>query len=80
MDEKFLFGSYSSSIDIQHEVEQLVFDGYRNGFDLTRLISHRFTLEQAVEGIHLASNPSASSMKIIIEHENTESSQINHGA
>ena len=80
MDEKFLFGSYSSSIDIQQEVEQLVFDGYRNGFDLTRLISHRFTLEQAVEGIHLASNPSASSMKIIIEHENTESSQINHGA
>jgi L-iditol 2-dehydrogenase len=72
MDEKFLLGSYSSSIDIQSEVEELVFAGYRNGFDLTRLISHRFPLEQAVEAIHLASNPSASSMKIMIEHEMSE--------
>ncbi len=69
MDEKFLLGSYSSSIDIEHEVEDLVFNGYRNGFDLTRLISHRFPLEQAVEAIQVASNPCASSMKIMIEHE-----------
>lgn len=73
MDEKFLLGSYSSSFDIQHEVEDLVFHGYRNGFDLTRLISHRFPLEQSVEAIHLASNPSASSMKILIEHQKPES-------
>ena len=73
MDEKSLLGSYSSSIDIQDEVSSLVFDGYRNGFDLTRLISHRFSLEEAVEAIHLASNPSASSMKIMIEHEKTGS-------
>jgi len=72
MDEKFLFGSYSSSIDIQDEVAHLVFDGYRNGFDLTRLISHRFPLQQAVEAIDLASNPGASSMKIMIEHEKHE--------
>jgi len=72
MDEKFLLGSYSSSIDIQDEVAHLVFDGYRNGFDLTRLISHRFPLEQAVEAIDLASNPCASSMKIMIEHEKRE--------
>jgi L-iditol 2-dehydrogenase len=69
MDEKFLLGSYSSSIDIQEEVEDLVFHGYNHGFDLTRLISHRFPLEDAVEAIHLASNPSACSMKIMIEHE-----------
>jgi len=69
MDEKFLLGSYSSSIDIQDEVNHLVFHGYRNGFDLTKLISHRFRLEDAVEAIQLASNPSASSMKIMIEHE-----------
>ncbi len=75
MDEKTLLGSYSSSFDIQDEVSSLVFDGYRNGFDLTRLISHRFSLEDAVEAIHLASNPSASSMKIMIEHEKPE-----HGA
>jgi L-iditol 2-dehydrogenase len=72
MDEKTLLGSYSSSFDIQDEVSRLVFDGYRNGFDLTRLISHRFSLEDAVEAIHLASNPSANSMKIMIEHEKPE--------
>ena len=82
MDEKFLLGSYSSSIDIEDEVEQIVFGGYRNGFDLTRLISHRFSVEQAVEGVHLASNPSASSMKIMIEHERPDSfrSQTGTGA
>jgi L-iditol 2-dehydrogenase len=72
MDEKTLLGSYSSSIDIENEVEDLVFRGYRNGFDLTRLISHRYPLDRAVEAIHLASNPSASSMKILIDHEMTE--------
>jgi L-iditol 2-dehydrogenase len=69
MDEKTLLGSYSSSFDIEREVEELVFGGYRNGFDLTRLISHRFPLESAVEAIGLASNPSASSMKIMIQHQ-----------
>jgi L-iditol 2-dehydrogenase len=72
MDEKTLLGSYSSSFEILDEVTQLVFEGYRNDFDLTRLISHTFSLEDAVEAIHLASNPSASSMKIMIQHETTE--------
>ena len=67
MDEKTLMGSYSSSVAIQDEVADLVFNGYKNGFDLTRLISHRFPLEEAVKGIEIASNPSASSMKIFIE-------------
>jgi L-iditol 2-dehydrogenase len=66
MDEKSLLGSYSSSAEIQEEGARLVFDGYRNGFDLTRLISHRFPIEQAVEAIEIASHPSASSMKIMI--------------
>jgi L-iditol 2-dehydrogenase len=64
MDEKSLLGSYSASVDIQDEGAQLVFDGYRNGFDLTRLISHRFRLEDAAEAIQVASHPTASSMKI----------------
>ena len=38
MDEKTLMGSYSSSFPILDEVTDLVFDGYRNGFDLTQLI------------------------------------------
>ena len=66
MDEKSLMGSYSSSAEIQEEAANLVFEGYRSGFDLTRLISHRFPLEQAVEAIEIASHPSASSMKVMI--------------
>jgi L-iditol 2-dehydrogenase len=48
-------------------VTQMVFDGYRTGFDLTNLISHRFSLEDAVAAIELASNPQANSMKIVIQ-------------
>jgi L-iditol 2-dehydrogenase len=45
-----------------------VFEGYRDGsFDLTRLISHRFALEDAVKAIDLASHPQADSMKIVIK-------------
>jgi L-iditol 2-dehydrogenase len=67
MDEKTLMGSYSSSFELQPEVEQIVFEGYRSGFDLTRLISHRFTLEDSVEAIRVASNPSGNSMKVFIQ-------------
>ena len=69
MDEKSLIGSYSAAVDIQDEGARLVLDGYANGFDLTRLISHRFPLEQAVEAIQVASHPTAQSMKIMIEPE-----------
>ena len=68
MDEKTLMGSYSSSVALNDEVAQLVFAGYRDGsFDLTRLISHRFPLEDAPAAIELASHPQASSMKIVIK-------------
>jgi L-iditol 2-dehydrogenase len=67
MDEKTMLGSYSSSFEILDEVTSLVFDGYRNGFDLTQLISHRFPLNEAVAAIEVASHPQADSMKIMIE-------------
>jgi len=67
MDEKTLTGSYSSSFEILDEVTSLAFGGYRNGFDLTQLISHRYPLEQAVEAIEVASHPKADSMKIMLE-------------
>jgi L-iditol 2-dehydrogenase len=67
MDEKTLMGSYSSSFEILDEVTDVVFGGYRNGFDLTQLISHRYTLEEAVEAIDVASHPKGDSMKIMIE-------------
>jgi L-iditol 2-dehydrogenase len=67
VDEKTLMGSYSASVDIQEEALQIVFEGYSQGFDLTRLISHRFPLSEAVEAIAIASEPKATSMKIMIE-------------
>jgi len=67
VDEKTLLGSYSSSFPILAEVTALVFGGYRSGFDLTQLISHRFPLEAAVEAIEIASNPKPGSMKIMME-------------
>jgi L-iditol 2-dehydrogenase len=68
MDEKTLMGSYSTSVAIQKEGIDLVFDGYRSGkLDLTKLISHRFSLEDAVEAIDLAAHPKADSMKIVLK-------------
>jgi L-iditol 2-dehydrogenase len=67
MDEKTLMGSYSSSVLFNEDVNRLVFDGFRSGFDLTNLISHRFSLEDAVTAIDLASHPQADSMKIVIQ-------------
>lgn len=67
VDEKALIGSYSSSFTILDEVIDLVLGGYRKGFDLTRLISHRLPMEKVLEGIEIASHPQASSMKIMIE-------------
>jgi len=69
VDEKTLIGSYSSSFPLLNEVTELVFGGYRNGFDLTQLISHRYRLEKAVAAIDIASHPQADSMKIMLEPE-----------
>jgi L-iditol 2-dehydrogenase len=67
LDEKDLIGSYSSSAEIQDEAAAIVFNGYAEGYDLTKLVSHRFPLDRAVEAIELASHPQADSMKIMIE-------------
>jgi len=68
MDEKTLMGSYSASVAIQQEGIDLVFEGYRSGkLDLTKLISHRFSLDDASKAIHLASHPAADSMKIVLK-------------
>ncbi len=67
MDEKSLIGSYSAAVDVQDEGAQIVFAGYSSSFDLTRLVSHRFSLADAPEAIRVASTPTAQSMKIMIE-------------
>jgi len=67
VDEKTLMGSYSASVAIQDDVTEMVFDGYRDGFNLTNLVSHRFSLQDAVAAIDLASHPQADSLKIVIQ-------------
>ncbi len=64
VDEKALLGSYSASVDLQPESVRFVFSGE---MDLTRLITHRFSLEQAVEALRLAAHPQPDSMKIVIQ-------------
>src|SRR5438309_5726259 len=64
LDEKSLLGSYSASVDIQSETAELVFSGK---WDFTKLISHRFSIERAIEGIELAAHSQPDSMKIFIE-------------
>jgi L-iditol 2-dehydrogenase len=63
VDEKTLLGSYSASIDLQADCADLVFT---SGIDFSRLITHRFPLEQAVEALHLAANPQPDSLKVVL--------------
>jgi L-iditol 2-dehydrogenase len=64
VDEKTLMGSYSASVDIQNETVDFVFNG---GVDLSKLVSHRFALKDAVAAIQLAMNPQPDSMKIVLQ-------------
>lgn len=64
MEEKTLLGSYSASVDLQQETVDFVF---RGGMDLSRLVSHRFPLENAAEAFTLAANPGPQSMKIVVQ-------------
>ena len=68
MDEKTLMGSYSASVAVQQAGIDLVFNGFRDGtLDLTKLISHRFGLDDCEAAIELASNPRPDSMKIVFK-------------
>jgi L-iditol 2-dehydrogenase len=64
VDEKTLVGSYSASVDLQAESVRFVMN---REMDLERLISHRFSLEEAPQALELAAHPQPSSMKIVIQ-------------
>jgi len=64
VDEKTLVGSYSASIDLQHESVQFVMN---REIDLQQLISHRFPLSQSPQALDLAAHPQPSSMKVAIQ-------------
>ena len=64
VDEKSLLGSYSASVDLQEESVRFVLG---RELDLTRLITHRFPLSQAVEALQLAAQPRADSLKVVVQ-------------
>ena len=62
--EKDLIGSYSASVDLQQEAADLVFS---RKIKVAPLITHRFPLERINEAFAVASNPSARSLKVLIQ-------------
>ncbi len=62
-DEKDLIGSYSSDFTLQDEVAQVVFS---RRLDVSRLITHRFPLEQTAAAVALAAVPSEHSLKVFV--------------
>lgn len=65
--EKDLVGSYSASVDLQEEAARLVFT---RQIQVKPLITHRFPLEKISEAIAVASNPSPTSLKVILQMKN----------
>ena len=66
VDEKSLLGSYSASIELQQAAVDFV---CRQEMNLEQLISHRYSLQDAVEALDLAAHPRPESMKIVIQPE-----------
>ena len=64
VEEKTLLGSYSASVDLQGAAVEFVMG---REMDLEQLISHRFCLSDALEGLQLAAHPQADSMKIVVQ-------------
>jgi L-iditol 2-dehydrogenase len=64
VDEKTLLGSYSASVDLQEESVRFVLG---RELDLTRIITHRFPLAQAVEALQLAAHPRPDSLKVVVQ-------------
>ena len=61
--EKDLIGSYSSSVDLNAEVGQIVFG---REIDVRSLITHRYPLEQTWEAICRAATPSGDTLKVLV--------------
>ena len=61
--EKDLIGSYSSDIALQPEACRLIFEAT---LDVSSLITHRFPLPRIRDAIHVAANPTESSLKVMV--------------
>ena len=77
VDEKTLVGSYSASVDLQHESARFVMNGE---MDLERMISHRFSLQESVRALELATHPQPASMKIVIQPGSTWKREAREGS
>jgi L-iditol 2-dehydrogenase len=66
LDEKDLIGSYSADFTLQDQVAELVFG---RKFDVRKLITHQFPLNQTEDAIRLAAQPTAGSLKIVIAQD-----------
>jgi L-iditol 2-dehydrogenase len=62
--ERLLFGSYSASVDLQKQSADLVFS---RALPVKLLISHRVPLANIREAFALATSPTESSLKIIVQ-------------
>jgi len=72
VDEKTLLGSYSASVELQDESVRFVMGCE---MDMQRLISHRFSLANSLDGLELAAHPQPDSMKIVIQPGSTWSGE-----
>ncbi|HET8966153.1 MAG TPA: alcohol dehydrogenase catalytic domain-containing protein [Candidatus Acidoferrum sp.] len=66
IDEKEILGSYSAAVDIQQEAADLVL---QKKLRVMEIVTHRFPLARIQEGLELAANPTAESLKVLITHE-----------
>ncbi len=62
--EKDVMGSYSADITLQEEVADLVFS---RKLDVRGLVSHRFTLEDAVAAVGVAARPRSGTLKVVVQ-------------
>lgn len=62
--EKDLIGSYSSSVELNAEAENVVFG---REIDVRSLITHRFPLERTWDAICRAGTPSGDTLKVLVE-------------
>ena len=64
VEEKTLAGSYSADFTLQSRVARLVFS---RKLDVRPLVTHTFPLAETASAVALAANPTADSLKIVVE-------------
>ena len=61
--ERMVFGSYSASVDLQHESAEIV---WQDDFQVGELVSHILPLNELERGIEIARRPQDGSLKVIV--------------